>query len=203
MNTADGSDFKNEAKAALLRFMRSRNLSANELARRAGFSPSAIYNLEAGRSKAPSNRLLEKIAKSEGVTISDILAHGADQPVLTIRHVVVSGARIITSTANMTVTGPNLADPAVQLEVAVVSGDAMHPIPAGWLLSFASNPEAPNDLIGDLAVLRTHGASDTMIGRLFPSCKNWHFNIEPWHGSVIKDETIVDAHRILFIQSPQ
>lgn len=49
-----------------------RNLSQQELARRAGIAQSSIHYIETGQ-KSPTYRILQKLASALGVSVADLL----------------------------------------------------------------------------------------------------------------------------------
>jgi len=187
---------------ALIRFMELRGLKAGPLAQKAGFSPSAIYNLTAGRAREPSMGLLQKIAVAEGVTVADIMAYGNDHEMIEAAHVVVSGGRVMSSHTRQMVSRPTTIDPKMPVSAAVVSGDSLFPVPASWIVYFASQPEELDKLVGELSVVYVEDARDALVGTITPSATAGRWDLQPWHGPVIRGLSVIAAHRVVSLQPP-
>lgn len=196
------SDDGNAVLNALLRFMEARGLKAGPLAARAGFSPSTIYNLTAGRAKAPSAALLQKIADAEGVKVADIMAYATEAETIAVRYIVVSGGRLIVANSTISVTRPLTIDSALEVDAAQITGDGLHPIPHGWIAIFASMPAKPSALVGQICVIRLKGHSDALIGTIREGKDADSFDVQPWHGPVQQGVQIVAAHKVVAFQPP-
>lgn len=190
-----------QALQALLSFMSARGLKASTLAKKAGFSPSVIYNLKSGLAAAPSSAILERIAAAEGVTVADILAFGRTPSRTEVNHLVIAGGRITTSRTKLMVDRPPTIDPAESIEIAVVAGDGLHPIPPGWLVFFTAESSDPVTMVGELSVVRSVGQQDAVIGTVLEGATGT-FDLQPWYGSTSKGIQIIAAHKILAIQPP-
>lgn len=190
------------ATTALLRFIEARGLKVGPLAKRAGFSPSSIYNLTAGRATAPSATLLGKIAEAEGVTIADIMAYASEPEAIAVGYVIISGGRLTLGHNSTTVRRPSTIDPATELEAGIMQADGLYPLPDGWLVFWAKNPRPPEEMIGQLCVVRARGRSDALIGTIQAGRAVGTFDVQPWHGPVIQGLSVTAAHRIEAFQPP-
>lgn len=195
------NDDDGAAKRALFNFMAARGLKAGTLARKAGLSPSIFYNLKNGDAKTPSMDTLQKVAEAEGVTVADIFAFAKEPQKIDVRYAVISSGRVASSVQDMAVTRPTDLDATAEIEVALVSSDGLHPIPAGWLVFFALTGEAPEDVAGTLCVVRLFGQQDAIIGTVSPGTAPY-FDFQPWHGPTVKNQRLISVQRILAIQPP-
>lgn len=193
-------DDSGAAKRALFNFMEARGLKANTLAKKAGLSPSIFYNLRKGDAKAPSMETLQKVAESEGVTVADIFAFAKEPQKIDARYAVISGGRVTSSVTNMVVDRPVEMDSEIDVEVALVASDGLHPIPAGWLVFFAASTSA-DEMEGTLCVVRLLGQPDAVIGTISSSSDS-HFDFQPWHGPTLRHQRLISVQRILAIRPP-
>lgn len=196
------SDREPIARIALIRFIEAKGLNIGRLARLAKFPPSAIYNLKSRRTQSPSTTLLQKIATATGCSVSDILAYGEERPAVVSRYAIVSGGRMLSSSA-INVPFPPTVDPTMELDCAIVAGDGLHPVPAGWRVFFKSRPGAASDLIGELCVVRGRDTDAAVIGYLRPGARPNTYDVQPWHGPVIPAVTVLAAHRVISLQPPE
>lgn len=187
---------------ALLRFMEARGLKAGPLAKRAGFAPSAIYNLTAGRAAEPSSALLRKIADAEGVTVADILAFGSEQEKVVVSNIIVSGGRVLVSNAAVSVTRPRQIDPGLEVDAAEVSGDGLFPVPSGWIVFFETAPRPAADLVGELCVVRARGMGEAIVGTIRNGRAPHEFDVQPWHGPTHQGLAILAAHKVVSLNPP-
>ena len=201
-NSAHRDEEGNAALTALLRFMEARGLKAGALAKRAGFSPSAIYNLTAGRAAAPSTALLSKIAAAEGVTIAEIMAHANDPERVPVSHLVIAGGRVVVGNSKVTVPRPKTIEPSLELDACEIAGDGLHPVPAGWLVFYATHPQPADQLVDRLCVVRTRSAHDALIATIREGRDPGTFDLEPWHGAPLRNQSVIAAHRVVSLQPP-
>lgn len=195
------NDDSGAAKRALFNFMEARGLKAGPLAKRAGFSASIFYNLKKGDAKTPSMETLERIAEAEGVTVADIFAYAKEPQKIDVRFAVISGGRVTASATNLSVVRPAEVEPAADIDVALISSDGLHPIPASWLVFFAQAPSDPAEVGGTLCVVRLLDQQDAVIGTVSPGASPY-FDFQPWHGPTVKNQRLISVQRVLAIQPP-
>ena len=154
------------------------------------------------KATAPSTALLAKVAAAEGVTIADIMAYAHDPEHVPVSHVVISGGRIVVGNSTVKVARPQTIDPSLELDACEVAGDGMHPVPAGWIVFFATIPRPAAELVGQLCVVRVRGDQDAVVATVRAGRAADVFDLEPWHGSVRQGVQILAAHRVEVIQPP-
>lgn len=197
----DGPEARREA---LRRFLAERKLNANALARKAGITPSALYNFLGGSSKSLSHDVLVKLAAAANARVDDLIgAAPNEQPGgahIIVRHQIGFGGQMFELSGErvLTVQRPAFLPPGAAVTAAVVPTDALMPLPSEWTVFYEEHVTDPEQLIGQLCIVR--------LGpdRPFPLLREIERGHEPgrytlrfWSAATIQDAEVVAAHRVL------
>jgi hypothetical protein len=87
--------------------------------------------------------------------------------------------------------------------VAAVVGDALHPLPAGWLVFFAREASDPETLIGKLAVVRHAGSPRARVRTIQRGTQPGLYRLDSITGAGEEDVDLQAAHRILSLTQPE
>lgn len=187
------------------RWLEENNLNANEAAKRAEISVSAIYNFLNGDTKSLSSTVLTKLAAANNSSVDAILngqknLDSDPRSKHNVRILFRIGAR-----GSMFVCEDKLVAAAPQgvalprgVIAAVVDGDGLMPIPDGWTVFFREEAAEPERLVGKLATVRFAGGGDRPVVRtILRSREAGLFTLKAMDGSLTEDVKIVAAHEIV------
>ena len=201
--TGKASEEVDTRRAALRRWLELHGINANEAAKKAEISVSAIYNFLNGDTKSLSSTILNKLALAYNSSVDSIL-HGRDvnlkseTPRITILYRVgARGSMFVCEDGLMAEPPAGVALPS-DLSAAVIDGDGLLPIPDGWTVFFRNGPSDPSTLIGKLATVRYSGGGDRPVVRnIIRSQHDGLFSLRAMDGTITEDVKIVAAHEIV------
>jgi len=203
-NTASKSAAEVEARReAFRRWLDLTGVNANEAAKAAGFSVSAIYNFLNGDTKSLSSTILSKLSLAYKCSVDSIMGGRAE-----ITNVIIAPIKIlyrVGARGSMFVCEDNLvaAPPAGAalpsgVSAAVVDGDGLAPIPDGWVVYFRDEASEPDRLEGKMATVRYSGGGDRPVVRvILRSQFEGLWTLKALDGSLTEDVKIVAAHEIV------
>ena len=177
--------------------------NANEAAKKAGFSVSAIYNFLNGDTKSLSSNILNKLAQAYGSTVDDILyGRGGEKQSSVMRVEVLYrvGARgsMFVCDEKLVATAPQGVTLPDGVSAALIDGDGLAPIPNGWVVYFRNAPSEPAALLNKLATVRFSGGGDRPVVRTITrSQHDGLFTLCALDGTITEDVKIVAAHEIV------
>ena len=104
----------------------------------------------------------------------------------------------------LVVARPPGVGPDEDVAAAIIDGDGLLPIPSGWLVFFRVQPEAPDGLVGKMAVVRYSGGGDRPVIRTIRrSTEAGMFTLQAFTGALVEDVEIVAAHRVISFAAPE
>lgn len=187
-----------DQRAALKRWIEARGTNVNALATKGNFSASAIYNFLDGRSKSLSAGILSKLSTATGSTINQILGveSGATERVAA-DYIVGAKGKMFEADEIRLIAWPAGVAHDDSIAVAVIAADGLHPLPADWAVFWKREPEPPEQLIGQLAVVRVAGSEAPWVRLIGRGSDRGLFNLDSWNSARIEDAELVEAHRIV------
>lgn len=191
-------------RAALEKWFELHDTNANEAAKRAEFSVSAIYNFLNGDTKSLSSKVLSKLASAYNSSVDAILNGSANvdntraRVVRVVFRVGARGSMFVCDDENLVASPPAGVALPNGVSAAVIDGDGLLPIPDGWTVFFRDETAAPNTLVGKLAVVRYSGGGDRPVVRNIQTSKfEGLHTLRAMDGTVTEDVQIVAAHEIV------
>ncbi|CAB5220215.1 HTH_XRE domain containing protein [uncultured Caudovirales phage] len=182
------------------KWLKDNDLNVHSAARKAGVSPGAIYNFLAGTSESLSSNVLQKLAKATGNSVDAILTGSASRAIIPVTYRIGGSGRVfqIDEGENISVKRPAGIAEGDGIAAAIIDGDSLLPIPAGWVVFFQTATEAPETLIGKMAVVRFSGGGDKPIVRTIRrGTKAGLFTLHAFNGAILEDVEIVAAHLVV------
>lgn len=175
-------------------------ITPHKAAKLAGVSPGTIYNFLSGVSDSLSSGVLRKLADATGSSVDAILTGAKPPQTVPVTHRIGALGRMFSVSDDETITlsyPPGVTDRG-ELSAAIVEGEGMHPIPSGWAVFFVDQPEAPETLIGEMAVVRFAGGGDRPVVRTIRrGPEQGLFNLQAFNGTLIEAVEIIAAHRVV------
>jgi transcriptional regulator with XRE-family HTH domain len=192
-------------RAAFRRWLELNGLSPFSAAKAAGISPGTIYNFLSGLSESLSTGVLEKLAKATNQPISSILTGEAPSaPIRVLYRVGAMGKMFPTDDEYLTVERPPGIPATEGVSAAVIEGDGLMPIPSGWYVFFRTDPQSPETLVNQMAVVRYNGGGDKPFVRtLRRGGVAGLFTLQTFSGSLVEDVEVVAAHQIISFAKPE
>lgn len=186
--------------------MEKRGLKPHPWAQRAGIRSSTLYNFLSGGSESLSSETLTRLARVEGMTVDELLGLSKPAPAVarTVPLIAVVGihGRLFAVDREEQIERPGNLPEALEVVAARVDADALHPIPAGWLVIYEREGRDPADLIGKLAVVRPRGGRNEMIREVRRGSMAGLYTLIAWTSGVIEDVEIESAHAVVSLQQP-
>jgi transcriptional regulator with XRE-family HTH domain len=195
-------------RESLRRWMSERGLKPLHVAKKAKIAPGTLYNLLNGDTEKLSLGVIEKIARAYDTTIDEVLGGSSSQltahkpliktPLLKrvrVTHRVGVGGRMFGESQVYEIAAP-AGHSGEDLEAAVIDGDGLRPLPAGWHVHFSRVPADPETLIGELAVVRFAGSSQPLVREIRRGSQAGLYTLLGWNSAPIEDVEITAAHRI-------
>jgi len=202
-NTAKPTDEVQSRRAAFKRWLDLHGLNANEAAKKANISVSAIYNFLNGDTKSLSSTVLNKLAITNNSSVDSILNGKADIDKHTPRKIIISyrvGARgsMFLCEDKLVTNAPAGVSLPSGVSAAVIDGDGLAPIPDGWTIFFRAEAIEADRLVGKLATVRYSGGGERPVVRtiLRSSFEGLH-TLKAMDGILTEDVKIVAAHEIV------
>lgn len=192
-----------ERRAAFRRWLDLMGVNANEAARKAEITVSAIYNFLNGDTKSLSSNVLNKLAVAYNSSVDAILSGREQQNQVSVPRVKVLfrvGARgsMFICEDKLVATAPQGVALPSGVSAAVVDGDGLAPIPDGWTVFFRDDPSEPGALVGKLATVRFSGGGDRPVVRtIVRSQHDGLFTLKALDGTLTEDVKIVAAHEVV------
>ena len=190
-------------RAAFRRWLELNNINANEAAKKAEISVSAIYNFLNGDTKSLSSTILNKLALAHNSSVDSILygrsgnLNTKPSRIAILYRVGARGSMFVCEDDLMAEPPAGVALPS-DLSAAVIDGDGLLPIPDGWTVFFRNKPSDPSTLIGKLATVRYSGGGDRPVVRtIMGSQHDGLFSLRAMDGTITEDVKIVAAHEIV------
>ena len=200
---AGGAAEVEERRAAFRRWLELNGTNANEAAKKAGISVSAIYNFLNGDTKSLSSTILSKLAIANSSSVDDILSgksHKTDNARMQIRvsyRIGARGSMFLTDESIYTEAPAGVALPD-GVSAAIVDGDGLSPIPDGWTVFFREQASPASALVGKLACVRFSGGGDRPVVRtILASEYSGLHTLKALDGTLTEDVKIVAAHEIV------
>jgi hypothetical protein len=97
------------------------------------------------------------------------------------------------------------APPGVSGNVAaaLIDGDGLHPVPAGWAVVYEVEPADPYLLIGKVALVRWDGGGERPVVRTVRrGGPPGTFTLQAFNGSMTEDVEILAAHKVVCFSAP-
>jgi plasmid maintenance system antidote protein VapI len=178
-------------------------LNANEAARKAEISVSAIYNFLNGDTKSLSSNVLSKLANAHNSSVDSILnglpsvTNTAKQSIRVAYRVGARGSMFLCED-KLVATAPRGVELPSGVSAAVVDGDGLLPIPDGWTVFFRDQSSEPDTLVGKLATVRYAGGGERPVVRtILRSRQADLFTLKALDGTLTEDVKIMAAHEIV------
>jgi transcriptional regulator with XRE-family HTH domain len=202
-NTAKPTDEVAARREALKRWLDLHGLNANEAARKAKISVSAIYNFLNGDTKSLSSTVLNKLAVTNNSSVDAILNGTTTTNKFTPTKIKITyrvgarGSMFLNEDKLVAAAPAGVALPS-DVSAAVVDGDGLAPIPDGWTIFFRSEATEADRLVGKLATVRYSGGGDRPVIRtiLRSQFEGLH-TLKAMDGTITEDVKIVAAHEIV------
>lgn len=190
-------------REAFKRWLDHNGVNANEAAKLAQISVSAIYNFLNGSTKSLSSTVLNKLALAHNCSVDSIIHGRAERETFDNKRVQILyrvGAR-----GSMFICNEKLFSSAPEgvvlpdgVAAAVIDGDGLAPIPDGWTVFFRIDASEPSTLVNKLATVRFAGGGERPVVRtILPSQHDGLFTLKSLDGSLTEDVKIVAAHEIV------
>lgn len=189
-----------DTRAAFRRWLETNDLSPHQAAKKAGISPGTLYNYLAGTSETLSTAVLQKLASVTGQSVEAILTGTAPKEQISVLFRIGHSGRFFAVDKGevLSVARPAGVAPDDQVAAAQVDGDALLPIPAGWLVFFRTTTEKPENLVGHMAVVRFSGGGDAPVIRTIRrGSQAGLYTLQAFNGGLIEDVEVVAAHRVV------
>lgn len=189
-------------REAFRKWLDQNNLNANEAAKKAKISVSAIYNFLNGDTKSLSSTVLQKLALANNSSVDSIISGRADlvAPKKKIKisyRVGAKGSMFVCDDEIYTSSPEGIAMPD-DVSAAVVDGDGLAPIPDGWTIFFRNKPTDPDKLIGKLATVRFSGGGERPVVRTILASEHPGLHsLRAMDGSLTEDVKVMTAHEIV------
>lgn len=192
-------------RAAFRRWLDLMGVNANEAAKKAGISVSAIYNFLNGDTKSLSSSVLSKLAGATNSSVDEILigkktidkAPSGRHSVPVLFRIGARGSMFVCDEKLVAAAPDGVALPNKVL-AAVVDGDGLLPIPNGWTVFFREEASDPAKLEGKLATVRYSGGGDRPVVRtVMRSNFDGLHTLRALDGTLTEDVQIVAAHEIV------
>lgn len=204
-STSKEADEVQKRRDAFRNWLAHNNVNANEAAKKAGISVSAIYNFLNGDTKSLSSGVLAKLAEATNSSVDDILIGKTSVDNSTARRHIVPvlfriGARgsMFVCEEKLVTTAPDGVALPNNVMAAVVDGDGLLPIPNGWTVFFREEAANPSKLEGKFATVRYSGGGDRPVVRtVMPSKFEGLYTLRAMDGTLTEDVQIVAAHEIV------
>lgn len=189
-----------QRRANFRRWLDANNIKPYTAATKAGFSVSSIYNFLKGDSETLSTGVLEKLAAAFNASIDEIIGGAVASPdTILVEYVVGARGSLIKATPaeRRRVPWPAGLAPGEEVRAAVIRGEALAPLPSGWLVFFRDASEDAADLVGQLAVVRVEARESMLIRSIAHGSDRGLYDLMSWTSGHIEDATVLDAHRVL------
>lgn len=194
-----------DRRAAFRAWLDGKKLSPYSAAKKAGISPSAIYNFIAGTSDSLSSAVMVKLAQAHGATVDEILGGKSPAMVLVTHRIGASGRMYeVDAAENLSAPVPPGAGQGDDLFAAIIDRDGLHPMPSGWAVYYRKAKDDPAALIGQLAVVRFQGGGERPVIRTIRrGSAPGLFTLQALSGALIEDVSIVSAHLVVSFSLPR
>lgn len=202
-NTAKPTAEVQARREAFKRWLDLHGLNANEAAKKANISVSAIYNFLNGDTKSLSSTVLNKLAITNNSSVDSILNGTTDvdkysPSVIKITYRVGARGSMFLCDDKLVATAPAGVALPSGISAAVVDGDGLAPIPDGWTIFFKSEPIGADRLVGKLATVRYSGGGERPVVRtILRSPFEGLHTLKAMDGTITEDVKIVAAHEIV------
>lgn len=143
---------------------------------------------------------MERLAAAANSSVDSILTGNEQFHLIAVAYRVGAGGKMfgVDDDEKLLVQKPAGLDGNEKVAAALIDGDALHPIPAGWSVFFRIDPEEPATMIGEMCVLRFLGGGDRPVVRTIRrGTQPGLFTLQAFNGTLTEDVEIVAAHRIV------
>ena len=182
------------------KWLKDNGLTPHSAARKAGVSPGAIYNFLSGTSESLSSAVLQKLANATGNSVDAILTGSVRTAIIPVTFRIGGSGRVfaIDDGEEITVKRPAGVADDDNISAAIIDGDSLLPIPSGWVVFFRTTSEAPEKLIGKMAVVRFSGGGDKPVVRTIRrGTSSGLFTLHAFNGGLLEDVEVVAAHAVV------
>ena len=190
-------------REAFRNWLEMNNLNANEAAKKAKISVSAIYNFLNGDTKSLSSTVLQKLALANNSSVDSIISGRVDNATSIKKRIRISyrvGARgsMFVCSDELFTTVPEGVTLPENINAALVDGDGLIPIPSDWTIFFRDKPSDPDKLIGRLAVVRFSGGGERPVVRTILASEHPGLHsLRSMDGTLTEDVKIMVSHEIV------
>lgn len=186
--------------------MQQRGLKTLPWATRAGVSEGAVRNFLKGKSDSLSQRTLERLAFSEGVSVAELTGESVERARIAVKSYVGAGCEVFPADdygegqGMDEVEAPEGVDPD-DLIALRVRGDSMRPIRDGYVLFYRRIQDGvPDDCINQLCVVQVENGP-MMVKELRRGYAGGRYNLLSWNAEPIDDVALSWAARVLWIKT--